>query len=642
LTARNGTCGLRGIDYREDYRTGYDDILDDFLRPALKVATSYWRAVGYFSSSSLEAFGAPLGDFVRNGGSIRLVTSVELSEADLQAIQRGTGRREVCADRIEAIIEEQFAEGVGDGVVRLCSLLELGRLEIKIAVPKLGTGLYHEKIGLFFDDSDDFVAFSGSSNESRNAFENNRECIDVYASWESPSRARRKKVHFEQLWAANDAGVDVFSFPEAARRKLLRICERFREGRQALERQSRKWRHQDEAIALFLKAERGVLNLATGTGKTRTALRIMTRLFERREIGSAIIAMDGLDLLEQWYGELLALKSQLPKGVRLYRDYNPFKEVQDFSLSPENAILLVSRSAGSIRDPLVSALRRLDAGHASRTLLVHDEVHRLGSPGNRDRLDTFSERIRFRLGLSATPDREYDADGNSFITAHIGPELMRFELRDAIKRGILSPFNYHPLRYDLTDEDRAKVRDVYRLQAARAAAGEPMSQEQVWTAIANVYKTSPAKLPVFARFITEHQQLLERCIVFVETQEYGEEVLDIIHGHRPDFHTYFSGEDSDTLKRFARGDFECLLTCHRVSEGIDIKSLNSVILFSSARARLETIQRMGRCLRSDPENPDKIANVVDFIRNSSAGEPNADEDRAAWLSDLATLRAEET
>lgn len=630
------------MPYREDYRTGYDDILDDFLRPALRAATNYWRAVGYFSSSSLEAFGAPLGEFVRNGGSIRLVTSVELSEADLQAIKRGSSRREVCEVRIERIIEEQFTDGVGDGMARLCSLLELGRLEIKIAVPKHGTGLYHEKIGLFFDATEDFVAFSGSSNESRNAFENNRECIDVYPSWESPSRAGRKKTHFEQLWLAEDVGVDVFSFSEAARRKLLRVCERFREGRRTIELQSRKWRHQDEAMASFLKSERGILNLATGTGKTRTALRIMTALFERGQIGTAIITMDGLDLLEQWYGELLAIKSRLPKGVRFYRDYAPFKEVQDFSLSQENAVLLVSRAGGTVRDPLVSALRRLDGAIANRTLLVHDEVHRLGSPGNRERLENLTDNIRFRLGLSATPDREYDADGNSFTGAHIGPELVRFELSDAIKRGILSPFNYFPLAYELTPEDRTKVRDVYRLQAARAAAGNPMSQEQVWTAIANVYKTSPAKLPVFGRFIAEHIELLERCIIFVETQEYGERVLDIVHRHRPDFHTYFSGEDSETLKRFARGEFECLLTCHRVSEGIDIRSLNSVILFSSSKARLETIQRMGRCLRSDPDNPEKIANVVDFIRQSTDGEANTDEERAAWLSDLATLRLEET
>ena len=413
-------------------------------------------------------------------------------------------------------------------------------------------------------------------------------------------------------------------------------------GRRENEQKNRKWRHQDEALAAFISAERGVLNMATGTGKTRTALKILESLFRQGEIETVIVTMDGTDLLDQWFGELLALRNELSRSVSIYRDYDSYKEVQNFTLAPKNVILLVSRRGGTTRDPLVSALRALRSPQGRQTLLIHDEVHRLGSPDNRSRLSALSELLRFRLGLSATPDREYDREGNQFILGHIGPELMRFELGDAIRRGILAPFNYFPLPYEPTDEDRARVRDVYRRQAARAAAGEPMSDEQVWTEIASVYKTSRAKLPVFARFIERNQQLLERCIVFVETQEYGNEVLEIIHRYRADFHTYFSGEESDTLKRFARGELECLMTCHRVSEGIDIRSLNSVILFSSARARLETIQRMGRCLRTDPDNPNKIANVVDFIRQGSEGEdPNADEDRCAWLTELSTIRAEE-
>lgn len=292
--------------------------------------------------------------------------------------------------------------------------------------------------------------------------------------------------------------------------------------------------------------------------------------------------------------------------------------------------------------PLASALKQLPSSVGHRTLLIHDEVHGLGSPANRARLSGLSDHIRFRLGLSATPEREYDNDGNTFLQEHIGPELMRFELDDAIRRAILAPFEYFPLPYQLTVEDRQRVRDVYKRQAARAAQGNPMSDEEVWIEIARVYKTSKEKLPIFDEFICNNQDLLQRCIIFVETQEYGDEVLEIIHQYRSDFHTYFSGEESETLKRFARGELECLITCHRVSEGIDIRSLNTVILFSSARARLETIQRMGRCLRTNPENRHKTANIVDFIRQSDDdSKPNADEERAEWLIELSQVRSEE-
>ena len=624
---------LRDIQYQEDYRSGYDNILRDFFRPSLCEAQLYWRAVGYFSSSALEAFGAPLGDFIRNGGHIRLVTSVELSEADLRAIENGAVQEEVCAQRIDQIIENDFADGVSDGVARLARLLEMGRLEIRIAVPRTGSGIYHEKIGLFID-GDDFVAFAGSSNESRTAFEKNRECLDVYPSWSSPSRAERKRIHFEALWDRTDEGVAVYSFPEATQKKLLRICGEWEAAqKQRPEQHTNKWRHQDEAVETFLAAERGVLKMATGTGKTRTALKIFEALFARQHIDTVIVSADGNDLLDQWYRALLDTRKTIGRDVHIFKHYGGVMERQDFALDPGNAILLASR------EPAAPALRRLSDEQAGRTLLVHDEVHRLGSPANRERLDGLSANVRFRLGLSATPERTYDDEGNAFIEDHIGPVLFSFGLREAIERGILAPFNYFPLSFELTDADRERVKNIYGRRKAREVADNPMTDVELQIEIARVYKTSENKLPVFTDFIQNNKPLLERCIVFVETQEFGAAVLDIVHEHRPDFHTYFSGEQSDILQRFLRGDLKCLITCHRLSEGLDIPFLNSVILFSSEKGRLETVQRLGRCLRTDPANPGKIANIVDFIRDSGEKEdPNTDAERRDWLIELSRSR----
>ena len=625
--------GLRDVEYKEDYRSGYDNIVIDLFHSSLAQAREYWRAVGYFSSSALESFGAPLGAFIKHGGCIRLVTSVELSQSDLEAVTDGVSKKRICTERLETIIEEQFSEGVGDGVARLGLLLEMGRLEIKIAVPKTGAGIYHEKIGIFLDNQD-YVAFSGSSNESRNAFENNRECIDVFPSWRSSKRAQRKRSHFEEVWQGTDIGVEVFSFPEAVKKKLLRICEEHRSGNRKLERKSKKWRHQDEALNVFLAAERGIINMATGTGKTRTALEILTALFNQNTIDTVVICTDGNDLLDQWYGELLAVRKSAGREIRILRHFKDLKQIQQFALSPKDAFLLTSR------EPTASALRQLNEKQGRRTLLVHDEVHGLGSPANRVRLSGLSDHIRFRLGLSATPERPYDDDGNRFIEEHIGPVLITFDLRKAIKRGILAPFNYFPLPYQPTDDDRARIAAVYKKKKAREAAGEPMNETELWIEIARVYKTSEAKLPVFKDFIRDHQELLRRAIIFTETMDYGRSVLEIVHSYRSDFHTYFSGEEQSTLQRFAKGDLECLITCHRLSEGIDIQSLNTVILFSSEKGQLETIQRIGRSLRTNPDDPGKIANIVDFIREpDDRSEPNADEERRDWLIELSQVRA---
>lgn len=621
--------GLREIQYKEDYRSGPDDIVEDLIRPSLRQADAYWRAVGYFSSSALEVFGKSLGTFVQRGGTIRLVTSVELSQSDLEAIERGVSKQGICSHRLEEIVKEQFADGVGDGTARLGLLLELELLEIKIAVPKSGTGIYHEKIGIFLDD-DEYVAFSGSSNESRNALENNRECIDVYPSWSSPTRAERKREHFLDVWDGTDVGVDVYSFPDAVKSELIRICEEHRSHEEKQETESKKWRHQDEALQKFLAAERGVLDMATGTGKTRTALKILSSLLNDRKIDTVIVCTDGNDLLDQWYDEVLKLDA----GIRIHRHHGESRQIDEFALNPRGALLLVSRK------PVARALKYLSSDQGNRTLLIHDEVHGLGSEGNRCNLAGLSDHIRYRLGLSATPERPYDEDGNHFIEEHIGPVLMTFELHEAIERGLLAPFNYYPLPYRLTDDENARITNTIKAHEARKAAGKPVSEKDLWIKIAHVYKTSESKLPIFATFIEDRQDLLQRCIVFTETMDYGYDALEIIHKHRSDFHTYFSGEDQSTLRRFAEGDLECLITCHRLSEGIDIKSLNTVILFSSEAGRLETIQRIGRCLRIDPNNPNKVANIIDFVRESGDdSRSNPDQGRQDWLMELSQVRA---
>lgn len=632
--------GLRDIGYQEDYRSGYDNIVEDFFRPSLRVAKLYWRAVGYFSSSSLEAFGEPLGEFIRNGGQIRLVTSVELSEADLQAIADGAPRQGICAQRLEDIIETDFADGVGDGVARLARLLEIGRLQIQIAVPKTGTGIYHEKIGLFID-GDDYVAFTGSSNESRTAFENNRECVDVYSCWDSPVRAARKREHFETLWNRTDQGVEVYSFPDAARKKLLRVVGEWEANRRPDGRSQSDngedeglWPHQKDAIAEFMEKRRGILEMATGTGKTRTALSILMRLIRSNKIQTAIIATDGNDLLDQWWGDVATALADTYPRFRLLRHYGPYHDRDEYLIDPDTSVLLCSRMA------LQGVLKRLDPSAKRDAVLIQDEVHRFGSASHVAQLDGLADEIPWRLGLSATPDREYDQDGNAFIERNVGAIIFQYPLEKAIADGILCGFDYVAIEWDPSDEDRHAVHALMRRRAASSGSDRPMSEEEFRREVARVYKTSIEKVPLFEQFVRSHPDALERCIVFVAEKAYGELVREHIHAITPRFHTYFDIDDSVVLREFATGIIDCLITCHRVSEGIDIRSVKTVVLLSADRARLETIQRIGRCLRIDHTNPNKRALVVDFIRTraDADGDPTADEERRVWLEQLSRIR----
>ncbi len=628
---------LRSIAFKEEYRSGRDDALRAFFLLAFKVARRYDRAVGYFSSSALECFAEPFGQFVQFGGTVRLVTSVELRDEDVAVIAAGRSAQEVCEERLLEVIDREFGPGaVSSGVRKLGALLEAGRLEIKIATPAHGRGIYHEKVGVFYGDGDEYVAFSGSTNESREALVHNYECIDVYPSWEAPSRARGKKEHFEALWAGIAPGARTYSFPEAAKRKLIRaIKEAPARGVPAnAGDEDGLWPHQKAAIAEFMDKRRGILEMATGTGKTRTALVILARLIRSSAIQTAIIAADGNDLLDQWWGDVAAVVAESYPRFRLLRHYGPHHDRDEYLIDPENSVLLCSRMA------LQGVLKRLGDAAKRRAILIQDEVHRFGSASHVAQLDGLADTIPWRLGLSATPDREYDQDGNAFIARNVGPVIFRYPLENAIADGILCGFDYAALEWDPSDEDRRAVHGLMRRRAASAAGERPMSEEEFRREVSRVYKNSVEKVPLFERFVAEHPEALERCIVFVAEKAYGELVREHIHAITPRFHTYFDIDDSAVLREFASGVIDCLITCHRVSEGIDIRSVKTVVLLSADRARLETIQRIGRCLRIDRNDPDKRALVVDFIRRRAAadGDPTADEERRVWLEGLATIR----
>ncbi len=643
-TVEAGKATLEG--FNSHYRSGSSDLARNFFIPCLEHCSTYKRAVGYFSSSALVTWAEVLPRITKlDTIKIQLLISPHLSEQDKKAI-----RSAIIPDEREALLQKaadkivldalSFAQSPEDIQLRLRLLTWLiasKRLELRFAFPVHveDPGIFHEKIGIFEFPWNWTVAFTGSANESTMGHTKNYESIDVYRDWlpEDSDRVKVKCEQFSEAWSNQAQGLRIRRLsPEALRYiqerapddNLPKPPPRVREG------SVKRWRHQDEAIDTFLKEERGVLEMATGTGKTRTALRIFKELVQQHKIKSLIVATDGTDLLNQWYEQLLPVSQELDRPYSIVRHYNKYHESLRYQLDPHQKILLSSRQA------LAPAFRSLQI--AEQTLLIHDEVHALGSAKNREDLCGLSNSIRFRLGLSATPEREYDQEGTDFIETHIGPVIFRFEIADAIRREILAPFSYYPLTYQPSEEDRRKLRAHRRRFEASKHSDNPMSQEELWIALARVHKTSKAKLPIFRTFIDQHPDLLTRCIIFVETKEYGEEVLETVHQYRHDFHTYYDGDEAATLARFARGDLECLITCHRLSEGIDIQNLTTVILFSSARTRLETIQRMGRCLRVDPSNPQKRANIIDFVRAPDPQHPdNPDQQRKTWLQELSEV-----
>lgn len=631
------------------YRTGVDVLATAFFGPCLHEATLYRRATGYFSSMALLTWAEALPRLIgENSLRIRLIASPELGAADVAVFKtladdakRAEFRRIMVSRMLEEIIV--LTERPDDAGVRakiLAWLIANDRLEMRFAFPAHleAAGIFHEKIGIFDLPGGAQVAFTGSANETLGGHRLNYESIDVYRSWlpGDGERVATKIEQFDEAWEGRAAGLDV-ELPTADVIARLRARAPKRPTAAPLKAdkpaEDPRWRHQSEALAAFMEKRAGVLEMATGTGKTRTTLKILDRLIADSLIDGAIIAMDGTDLLDQWAVELDAWRLKLPRRWLIYRHYEKHKELGDFALDPHQGILVISR------EQLRKVLGRIPAAQKKKMIIVHDEVHGLGVPSMIGHLSGEHPKFGWRLGLSATPERAYDQSGNQFLEDEIGPTIFQFPLELAIQRGVLSGFDYEPLEYDLTDGDKKRLKDVYALQSARAKAGNPMTQEQVWIELSKVYKTAEMKPDVFRDHLAIHPGVLKNCIIFVETMEYGNALLVTLHNYTSRYRTYYAEDDRDHLVQFARGEIDCLVTCHRISQGIDIQALKTVVLFASARAKLETIQRIGRCLRTDPANPDKRAHVIDFVRPARPGDQfsNADQDRSAWLAGLAQL-----
>lgn len=313
-------------------------------------------------------------------------------------------------------------------------------------------------------------------------------------------------------------------------------------------------------------------------------------------------------------------------------------QLEDFVMHPDDSILILSRDARNL-SKLLDLFDRLPGDYRNDTLFVFDEVHGAGSNTFVENLSGRLSPYRYRLGLSATPEREYDEAGNDFLLNEIGEVIFEFTLQDAIQKGILCEFNYIPLPYVLSDEEKLKKRKIIAAFNAKKESGEPVDEKDMFTQLALVNKTAVNKLEEFESLISQRPELLQKCIIFVQTMEYGAKLQEILVRYSDKYHTYYADDEKINLENFAAGKIDCLLTCKKVSEGIDISSVTNIILFSSDRSRLVTTQRIGRALRLDKNNPEKKATVVDFvIEDSEENDNNADADRAEWLTDLSQTR----
>lgn len=506
LVSGNGAFGfikmkkLADITLPPILDTSSGDIIRDFFNPALAVSIRYDRGVGFFSAAWLRIAAKGMTVFAGNNGRARWVTSPILSEADWKALQEGSEARqdEALKQAMEVNINDLEKTLEEDTLSALAWLVADGILDFKLALPrnKLEQGEFHDKFGIFTDTDGNQVSFNGSYNDSVQGTRN-YESIKIFCSWH-PVLAllvNADAERFERLWNNNDPNVQVYDLPEALLACIVRLRTQERPYPEPKKEQlslisgghftyssvnpfmptTIELRdYQNQAIdAWFAHNCQGLFEMATGTGKTITALSASVRLYEREKRVAVIITVPYQHLVDQWnkesrqfgYRPILAYQSKSSWFDALNN------MVMDFSSGYRDCFSVITTHTTFISPDFQSTIARLNGP----SLIIADEAHHLGAERSRQ---SYPQHIPFRLALSATPDRWFDDEGSAALRGYFGETVFSFPLEKAI--GIsLTPYYYHPHLVQLTPEELERYEELSIKIAQLAGRDDERAQESL-------------------------------------------------------------------------------------------------------------------------------------------------------------------
>jgi len=538
-------------------------------------------------------------------------------------------RHAVIAAAIKRDVEDLLASlDLREPAELMATLVAIGALDIRIAVRSSGQGIYHEKLGIFRDALGNMVSFRGSSNETWSAWhkDGNVESFEVFTSWQGVGDADRVAKHsayFEKLWQGTVSGVEVMPFPEAARQKLCSISkdglDDLKGGEDNASRVARSPEpHQIRALASWRAAGcRGILEHATGSGKTYTALLAIAE--HVRDGNLALILVPSVLLQAQWRSELRLELPDVPVlevggGHSRWRNENRLRYFVASNEGRQPRIVLATMQTAATEE-FANAL-----GKPQGLLLVADEVHQTGS---RVHLRVLEIDAPKRLGLSATPRRAGDPTGTAAILAYFGGILQPpFTIGDAIAAGRLVNYEYHPHFVDLSStelDEWARITEQLNREIARASgstATAPTITERaklLMIARSRIVKKANAKIALATNVVKAHYKPGQRWLVYCEDLEQLGAVrrgctAAGIETH--EYHSSMTGDKAGTLEWLSEyGGVVVSVRC--LDEGVDIPQVTHALILASSQNPRQFIQRRGRALRKSPGKP--LAYVHDAL-----------------------------
>ena len=714
-------------------RTKWEPI--GFFSEALCNATQFDIKLGFFSSSAINVLSDGFATFLYNGGRMRMVINDILSINDRNAIMAGEENVMIPFFDLQNIeeVKQILSERDKHFFECLAWLIKSERLDIKIVVPKEGEGIAHSKCGLFSDGLNR-VAFDGSCNFSRTALIDNLESLTAFCDWDGQGDVYKINdiaEDFERTFSGNDNSViylkadDVKSgicanfkhkeieelirdeqnliskrlnsnYPpniqdvlNKAKRKVESIIRKL-EGQTIDISNEREPRfpfdeprdYQKQAYENWKVKQKGLFAMATGTGKTLTSLNCLLYIWKKFHFYKAIILVPTITLVDQWEDEckrfhfyhITKVSSKNPKWKT---ELDSIKTKESIKIDgEESSFIIIATYASFARENIFRELVDFNRNTTRQMLLIADEAHNMGAGRILDRLD--GVKFARRIGLSATPERQFDDSGNKTIMEFFGCEngyTFEFNMKDAIDKGYLCRYKYFPHIVHLNDAEMAEYMRI-SLQLAKFFNQEKESfpkgddilmrlllkrkrivhkaqeKEVIFQQIVQERYTEKGNLKYTLVYVPEGTRPDDEtadvfdCIESVNDDDFSNNLIDTYTGIVQDVSKtttvkkFVSGikERNEILEKFACGDIEVLTSMKCLDEGVDVPRSEMAIFCASTGNPRQFIQRRGRILRKHPDKHIAIIHDLVVAPEVNSAQENYNMERSLIRSELKRVR----
>lgn len=659
---------------RPAYEIPSQDLVGEVLVPAMRMSEEARIEAGFFSSRCLAQIAPGLATFVNDtNGILHLMVSPEINEEDQDAIHRGvTDPQTVLEQAMDRLFEgARLSESAIErhAVETLAFLVASGRLEMRVVL--MDRGMYHKKIWLF-RSADQWLAVHGSGNATERGLLVNGEQMSVDRAWMDGPRSTERVNMFLTQWSKRWDNQDTASLTVDVSQSLQVLRAHARLTPPTIDDFWESWRrdhdaglepalpsgyslepifhrlrvpdwlawregtfsHQGPAVDAVVEQGGGILSIATGGGKTKTALIASTEIQDGRDGHLCVVILaPSRPLIRQWASDVrdFGMEPVVLTGM------NPVKRLEELdrlsiafgTSQPRTEVLLLTNSLFSQKDsPVREWLEELS--ESVGRVLIADEVHNLGASSF---IKNQPEFFEYRIGLSATPIRQYDPDGTDQLFDFFGgPPVFEFTLRDAINAGCLVPYRYylHVVEFSSTEMDHYEdlteqlAQAGFRVTDDGRTVGLTPRVERLLRERRALIEQADSKLVALERALQRmNPPSIQKTLIYTSAKP---TVLDkprqitavnkLLQDLRITSHQYTAEETGTSasqgfLRRFGSGDYQVLTSMKVLDEGIDIPQTDTAFLMASSTVEREWVQRRGRILRKSPGK--EFANLHDFL-----------------------------